>query len=199
VNKEQLQNISDILHELDQRAAFALKDQKYDEALAIYGEILRAQETLKLEKFSGHTMINMANIHTVRGEYETALEYIDRAAALKALQKDPRDSGNIQILRANIFFLLGRAEEAEALLTQECKRNRDDVTCGQIELVLYSYYMRAKKYSKARTFVDKAINHFRLGDNQEELRRALACRIEYFRRMGQAQYAKFDEAELSAL
>lgn len=199
MNKEKIQEISDILHELDQRAAFALKDQKYDEALIIYSEILRAQEEIKLEKFSGHTMLNIANICTVKGEYERALEYVDKASELKALQNDPCDSGNIQILRANILFMLQRPKEAEELLIQASKRNHDDVTCGRMALTLFSYYVRIKEYPKARKYVDKAINLFRLSNNREELRHALSCRIEYFKLLGQAQYAKYDEAELSTL
>lgn len=199
MNKEKIQEISDILHELDQRAAFALKDQKYDEALIIYNEILRAQEQMKLEKLSGHTMVNIANIYTVKGEYESALEYIDKASELKSLQKDSCDSGNIQILRANILFMLKRPKEAEELLIQACKKNRDNVTCGRMAQTLFSYYVRIKEYPKARTYVDKAINHFRLSNNREELRKALSCRIEYFKLVGQTQYARYDEAELANL
>lgn len=199
MNKEELQKISDMLRELDQRAAFALKDQAYEEALEIYGQILAAQENLRLEKFMGHTLINMANVHTVLGNYDRALECLDRAAGIRPLQKDAHDCGTVQILRANIAFLQERNDEGEAILIQEGRRNRNDLTCGQIALTLFSYYFRIKKYPKARIQVDKAINHFRACGNREELGRALSCRAEYFTRMGQTQYARYDEAELAAL
>lgn len=199
MNKENLQKISDILHELDQRAAFALQEQKYDEALMIYEEVLKAQENLRLEKLSGHTMLNIANIRMMKGEYEKALEYIERASGLKSLQKDHKDSGNIQIFRANCFFMLNRMEEAEKALTQEIRRNKNNTACGKMELLLYTIYMQTDKKGKARIAVDKAISHFKLDDNKAELKRALSCRVEYFRSVGQKMYAELDLAEIDKL
>ena len=60
------QKIADILLEMDKKAALFLSVQKYDEALNVYKEILRAQEQLKLEKLCGQTLLNIANIYTLQ-------------------------------------------------------------------------------------------------------------------------------------
>ena len=199
MNTDNLKRISDILHELDQRAGLAVADHNYDEALAIYQEILKAQGNLNLEKLCGHTMMNIANIYLLKEEYEKALVYVERASKLKTIQNDHKDSGNIQILRANISFLLQHLDEAEAILTREIKRNKNDSICGRMELMLFSHYMRSNRKSKARTVVDNAIKHFQVAKDKEELRRALECRVTYFKCLGQEQYARLDEMEIARL
>ena len=196
MSSEGTRKIADILKELDQRAAYALMDKKYDEALNIYREILRAQEGLGLEKLSGHTLLNMANICMLKGEFEEALSVIDRASKLKSLQKDDIDRGNLEIFRANSLFLLERSGEAENVLLQELKKNRNSTSCGQMEMLLFHHYRREKKNAKARGIVDKAISHFRADHNKEELIRALRGRVQYFLAAGQKMYAELDLAEI---
>ena len=199
MSKENLQRISDILHELDKRAAFALSKQHYDEALSIYEEILHAQQELKLEKFSGHTLLNIANILMIKKEYEKALQYIEEASLLRSLQKDYKDSGNIQICKANIFFEQNRIDEAEKLLTREIRRNRNNTICGQMELMLFGVYMQTDRKSKALTAVNNAMDYFKRDNNTDQLKRALSTRQAYFIAIGKEQYAKIDELELKRL
>jgi len=199
MKKEDAKRIADILKELDQRAARALLNKEYDEALMIYKEILKAQQDLKLEKLSGHTLLNMANVYMMRGECLSALSLIDQAAGLRSIQKDEVDRGNIEIFRANNMFLMNQDDEAERILLRELKRNKNHTACGQMELLLFGYYKRGKKNAKARSIVDKAISHFKLDQNKEELIKAYRCRAEHFMMNGQKLYADLDLAEIEKL
>lgn len=199
MKKEDAKNIADMLKELDQRAARALLRQDYDEALMIYREVLKAQQNLKLEKLSGHTLMNIANVHMMKGECKQALSMIDQASKLKSIQKDELDRGNIELFRANNMFLMNKSEEAEQVLLRELRRNRNNTACGQMELLLFGYYQRGKKNAKARSIVDKAINHFKLDQNKEELIKAYHCRANHFMSVGQKLYAELDLAEIEKI
>lgn len=199
MKSEHIKKIRDILLELDQRSAFALAEKRYDDAFEIYSEILKAQRDLKLHKLVGHTLLNMANICMLKAMPETALEYIDEAANMKELQTDSKDRGNIQISRANCLFQLNRGEEAEKLLTKELIKNRDHLVCGQIECMLFSYYMRTEKRTKARGAIDKAIMYFERDNKKEELKKAIMCRIEFMELSGQKQYAQLDRRKLEEI
>lgn len=199
MKSEHIKKISDILLELDQRSAFALAEKRYDDAFEIYEEILKAERDLKLDRLIGHTLLNMANICMIKAMPEKALEYIDEAANMKELQADAKDRGNIQISRANCLFLLNRGEEAEKVLTKELMKNRDHLICGQIECILFSYYMRTEKNTKARGAIDKAIQYFELDNNKEELKKAIICRIELMELSGQKQYAELDRRKLEEI
>ena len=199
MKKEDAKNIANILKELDQRAARALMQKEYDEALMIYREVLKAQQDLKLEKLSGHTLLNMASLYMMKGEFTQALALIDQASELKSIQKDELDRGNIEIFRANNMFLMNQAEKAEQLLLRELRRNRNHTACGQIELLLFGYYQKEKKNMKARTYIDNAISHFKMDDDHEELIKAYRCRADHFIANGQKAYAELDLAAIGKL
>ncbi|MCR5458961.1 MAG: hypothetical protein K6F51_03590 [Acetatifactor sp.] len=199
MSREDAKKIADILKELDQRAARALLQKNHDEALMIYHEILKAQQDLGLEKLSGHTLLNMANVSMMKGDFTKALSMIEQAATLKSIQKDEKDRGNVEIFRANNMFLTNHAEEAEHILLRELKRNKNHTACGQMELLLFGYYRRGQKNAKARSIVDKAISHFKLDHNKEDLIRAYRCRADHFMELGQKLYAELDLAEIEKL
>ena len=104
MSKDDLQSISKLIRDLDQRAAKAVADKNYDEAITIYQEILAAYETLKREKSCGRTLLNMANVMLLKGDNEKAREYIDIASDINDLQNDYMDCVNIQILRSNMYL-----------------------------------------------------------------------------------------------
>lgn len=199
MQNNQLQNIADILHEMDKKAALHLSNHNYTEALSVYKEVLRAQEQLKLEKLLGHTLLNMANIYMIQNNYNDALDAINRAASMKSIQTNNDDRGNLKICHANCLFNLNRAPEAETELKNELRKNFNKTLCGKMELLLFSYYKDSNNKSAARMFADKAINHFKLDRNTNELLRALYGRADYFRKIGQDQYARYDEIEIERL
>jgi tetratricopeptide (TPR) repeat protein len=104
MNKNDIQSISNLIHDLDQKAAKAVADRDYDEALTIYQEILSAYETLRREKSCGRTLLNMANVMLLKGDTDKAKEYIDIASDINDLQNDYMDCVNIQILRSNMYL-----------------------------------------------------------------------------------------------
>ena len=104
MSKDDLQSISNLIRDLDKRAAKAVADKNYDEAITIYQEILGAYETLKREKSCGRTLLNMANVMLLKGDTEKAREYIDIASDINDLQNDYMDCVNIQILRSNMYL-----------------------------------------------------------------------------------------------
>lgn len=104
MNKNDIQSISNLIHDLDQKAAKAVADKDYDEALTIYQEILGAYETLRREKSCGRTLLNMANVMLLKGDTDKAKEYIDIASDINDLQNDYMDCVNIQILRSNMYL-----------------------------------------------------------------------------------------------
>lgn len=199
MSRESSQKIVDMLHEMDQRAAYALMEEDYDKALGMYKEILSAQEALKLEKLCGHTMLNMANIYLIKEDFDTAMEYIEKVSQIKIVMKDDVDRGNIEMFRANALFMYSDAKEAEKILLSELKKNKNHTSCGKMQLILYSYYMRENMKVKARTILEKAIGSFRVSGNKDELKRALTYRMNYFLSVGQPQYAKLDEAEIARI
>ncbi|OWV13547.1 hypothetical protein [Fibrobacter sp. UWH1] len=196
---KQLKNIVDILHDMDKKAALFLSNQNYDDALAVYKEILKAQEQLKLEKLCGHTMLNIANIYMMQNDYDQALANISKAAMLKSMQSDNDDRGNLKLTQASCLFVMNKGKVAESELKNELRKNSNKTLCGKIELLLFSYYKDVQNRLAARTFIDKAINHFKLDHNKEELLRALKGRVDYFRSIGQGHYAQFDESEIERL
>lgn len=194
-----LQNIADALLKMDQRAALFLANQNYEEALNVYEEILKAQEQLKLEKLCGQTLLNMANIYMVQNDFDKAFDCINKAALLKTMQTNNNDRGNLKLCYANCLFRLGKAKEAELELKKELMKNYSKTLYGKMELMLFSYYMETNNKAAARTYVDKAINHFKLDQNTNELLRALHARVDYFKSVGQEQYARYDEIEIERL
>lgn len=194
-----MQGIADALLEMDKRAALFVANQNYDEALKVYKEILRAQEQLKLETLCGHTLLNMANIYMIQGDYESALQKINDAALIKSMQTNNEDRGNLRLCHANCLFQLNKAKEAESELKNELMKNNSKSLCGKMELLLFSYYRETNNRMAARTYVDKAINHFKLDKNNNELLRALRSRVDYFRSIGQEQFTRYDENEIECL
>ena len=194
-----LQNIADALLKMDQRAALFLANQNYEEALNVYEEILKAQEQLKLEKLCGQTLLNMANIYMVQNDFDKAFDCINKAALLKTMQTNNNDRGNLKLCYANCLFRLGKAKEAELELKKELMKNYSKTLYGKMELMLFSYYMETNNKAAARTYVDKAINHFKLDQNTNELLRALHARVDYFKSVGQEHYARYDEIEIERL
>lgn len=194
-----LQNIADALLKMDQRAALFLANQNYEEALNVYEEILKAQEQLKLEKLCGQTLLNMANIYMIQNDFDKAFDCINKAALLKTMQTNNNDRGNLKLCYANCLFRLGKAKEAELELKKELMKNYSKTLYGKMELMLFSYYMETNNKAAARTYVDKAINHFKLDQNTNELLRALHARVDYFKSVGQEQYARYDEIEIERL
>ena len=194
-----LQNIADTLLKMDKKAALFLADQNYEEALNAYEEILKAQEQLKLEKLCGQTLLNIANIYMVLNDYDKAFECINKAASLKTMQTNNNDRGNLKLCYANCLFKLGKAKEAESELKKELVKNYSKTLYGKMELMLFSYYMETNNKAAARTYADKAINHFKLDQNTNELLRALHARVDYFKSVGQAHYARYDEIEIERL
>lgn len=195
----QAQSIADILLGMDKKAAHYLNNQNFDEALNVYKEILHAQEQLKLEKLCGQTLLNMANINMIQKNFEEAFECIDKASSLKTMMENNNDRGNLKLCYANCLFVLGKAKEAELELKNELRKNNNKTLCGKMELMLFSYYKENMDRINARAFVDKAINHFKMDQNKNELLRALQGRADYFKSIGQVQYAKFDECEIERL
>lgn len=194
-----MQGIADALLEMDKRAALFVANQNYDEALNVYKEILRAQEQLKLETLCGRTLMNMANIYMIQDKHEDALEKINDAASIKAMQVNGDDRGTLMLCHANCLLRLGKAKEAELELKKELMKNYSKSLYGKMELMLFSYYMESSNKVMARTYIDKAINHFKLDQNMNELLRALHARVDYFRLMGQEHYARYDEIEIERL
>ncbi|SDB15014.1 hypothetical protein SAMN02910298_00801 [Pseudobutyrivibrio sp. YE44] len=199
MGRSEVKQIADILHEMDMRAAMALNECRLDDALNIYHEILKAQQQLKLEQFSGHTLLNIANIYMAMEAYSEALHYIDEAEKLKTIQRCDEDSANLQMFRSNCLYKMNQVSEAENILLKELKKNKDRRACGKIQLMLYSYYMDAKKNSKARSSIDSAINNFKTAGDNNELIRALNCRADYFTAVGQNVYAELDRSAVNNL
>ena len=194
-----LQNIADTLLKMDKKAALFLANQNYDEALNAYEEILKAQEQLKLEKLCGQTLLNIANIYMIQNDYDKALECINKASSLKTMQTDNNDRGNLKLSYANCLFRLGQANEAESELKKELMKSYSKTLSGKMELMLFSYYMENNNKAAARACVDKAINHFKLDKNTNDLLRALRARVDYFKSIGQDHYARYDEIEIEHL
>ena len=194
-----LQNIADTLLKMDKKAALFLANQNYEEALNAYEEILKAQEQLKLEKLCGQTLLNIANIYMVQNDYDKALKCINKASSLKTMQTNNNDRGNLKLSYANCLFRLGRAKEAELELQKELIKNYSKTLYGKMELLLFPYYMEPDNKAAARTYADKAINHFKLDQNTNELLRALRARVDYFKSVGQNNYARYDEIEIERL
>ena len=199
MKNNQLQNIVDILHEMDKRAAICLSNQNYDEALDVYKEILRAQKMLNLESLCGRTLLNIANIYMIQDNYEDAIDNINEAASIKSMQTNNDDRGNLKLCYANCLFKLDKPSEAELELKNELRKNYNKTICGKMELLLFSCYKENNNKSAARMYADKAINHFKLAQNTNELLRALYGRVDYFRSIGQEQYARYDEIEIERL
>lgn len=199
MDNNQLKGIADALREMDKRAALCLNNHNYEEALVVYKEILRAQKMLNLESLYGRTLLNIANIYMIQEDYEEALKSLDEAMSMKSMQTNSVDRGNLRMSYANCLFKINKPSEAENELKSELRRNYNKSMCGKMELMLFSYYKEGDNKSAARMYADRAINHFKLDNNHEELLRALYSRVDYFRSIGQEQYARYDEIEINRL
>ena len=115
------------------------------------------------------------------------------------MQTDNNDRGNLKLSYANCLFRLGQANEAESELKKELMKSYSKTLSGKMELMLFSYYMENNNKAAARACVDKAINHFKLDKNTNDLLRALRARVDYFKSIGQDHYARYDEIEIEHL
>ena len=199
MSKEQAKKIADLLHGLDKKAALALTENRYEDAVLIYEEVLKAETELKLEKERGHTMMNLANTLLALGRNEEAMAYLDTAAGIPEIRRDSRDSVMLQIYRASALFRMDRRTEAERLLTDTLRTYRDHLLIGRLELMRFDCYWQSGQRTKARASVDRAVQSFELAKNQEELKRALLCRIRFFEATGQSMYAVGDRNRLKKL
>lgn len=199
MSKENVKIIADILHNLDQRAVQALTEQRYEDALAVYEEVLKAETELKLEKERGHTLLNMANTLLALNRPEEAIKYLDTAADITEIAKNEKDNTMLQIFRANTMVILGRQAEAERMLSDKLKTCKNPLLIGQMELLRFQIYWKNSERSKARASVDRAIRCFELAANKEELKRAIHCRIQFFDSVGQGMYAAGDRTKLRML
>jgi len=199
MGKNTTKQIVDVFHELDRRAALALSEQRFEDALTIYGEVLKAERELKLVKESGHTLMNIANTLAMLGRYEEALAMLDEAAENREINKSARDKTAVQIFKANIHIRMGREQEAERILTAAFRSCRDYLQLGQMELLRYECYWKSNQRSKARSSLDRALINFELSGNREELKRALYTRIRYFESVGQGAFAAADKDRLRKL
>lgn len=199
MSKEQAKKIADLLHGLDQKAALALAERRYEDALLIYEEVLKAETELKLEKERGHTMMNLANTLLALGRNEEAMTHLDAAAGIPEIRRDGKDSVMVQLYRASALFRMDRRTEAERLLTDTLRTCRDHLLIGRLELMRFDCYWQSDQRTKARGSVDRAIQSFQLAKDREELKRALYCRIQFFEATGQAMYAVGDRNWLKKL
>lgn len=199
MSKEQAKKIADLLHGLDKKAALALAERRYEDAILIYEEVLKAETELKLERERGHTMMNLANTLLALGRNEEAMVFLDTAAELPEIKRNGKDSVMLQLYRASALFRMDRRVEAERLLSDTLRTCRDYLLIGRLELMRFDCYLQSGQKAKARSSVDRAVQSFELAKNQEELKRALLCRIRFFESTGQSMYAVGDRNRLKKL
>ena len=199
MSDQRIENLVNILHSMDQRAVQALTLGDYGAALETYLEILKAEQTLHLEKESGHTMLNISNTLLLMNQPEKSLEYAEKAASITAMMHDSDDNMNLHILKANILGKMNRRTEAENILAKALKTCKSNILCGRIELMLYNFYVQDKNKVKARTSIDRSVRYFELAGNDEYLMKALMARIQFFEANKQAYNANGDRARLSTL
>ena len=199
MNDEAAKKIADIIHNLDQRAVHALMEQRYEDALIVYEEVLKAYQALKLERERGRTLLNIANTLLALNRPEEAMARLEEATAIPELVRDAKDRTMLQMFRANTLILLKRLSEAERLLTDTLRSCRTPLLIGQLELLRFNCYWQSGQRTKARSSVDRAIQSIEMSQNREELKRALHCRIRYFEASGQSMFAAGDRARLKKL
>lgn len=199
MNNEAAKKIADIMHNLDQRAVQALMEQRYEDALTVYEEVLKAYTDLKLEKERGHTLLNIANTLMALNRPEEALSRLNEAAAIPELTRDSKDQTVLHMFRANTLLVLKRLPEAERLLSSTLRSCRTPLQVGQLELLRFNCYWQSGQRTKARGSVDRAIQSFEQAQNREELMRALQCRIRYFEASDQSNFAAGDHARMKKL
>ena len=199
MSKEQAKKIAELLHGLDQKAVQALAVGRYEDALTVYREVLKAEQELKLEKESGHTMMNIANTLLALGRNEEAMAYLDAAAGNPEIRRSGKDTTMVQLYRASALFRMNRLGEAERLLTDTLRTCRDNALIGKLELMRCDCYWQSGQSAKVRSSLDRAVRCLELANDQETIKRALMYRIRFFERAGQAVYAAGDRDRLQKL
>lgn len=96
----------------DVGASLRLAQRRFDDALALQDQAL---ELVSPEE-EGYILLNRSHVQHVRGQYEEALETLDKAASRIDSAQDPRSWFAVQFNRAANFTRLGRHQEAREFL-----------------------------------------------------------------------------------
>jgi tetratricopeptide (TPR) repeat protein/predicted Ser/Thr protein kinase len=130
-----------------------------DRARAISGDVVTAAEAIGDEVQVGIALSNLASVATALGQFPQALEYRERAEAIRRRQNDasalPYDLAN----RAELLVRLGRLDEASRVL--------EELDAG-VKAGIDPYVGRARRASFLRALADAAA--LRPGDAVRRLR-----------------------------
>jgi tetratricopeptide (TPR) repeat protein len=116
-----------------------------DRARAISGDVVAAAEAIRDEVQVGIALSNLASVATALGQFPQALEYRERAEAIRRRQNDasalPYDLAN----RAELLIRLGRFDDASRVL--------DELDAG-IKAGIDAYVGRSRRASFLRALAD---------------------------------------------
>ncbi len=130
-----------------------------DRARAISGDVVAAAEAVRDEVQVGIALSNLASVATALGQFPQALEYRERAEAIRRRQNDasalPYDLAN----RAELLIRLGRLDDASRVL--------EELDAG-IKAGIDAYVGRARRASFLRALADATA--LRPGDAVRRLR-----------------------------
>jgi tetratricopeptide (TPR) repeat protein len=100
------QTIANTLKAWNLDAMQCVQDKRYQEAINKFKKALKIEETLQIHREAGQTLINMANVYYMMGQYAPALKILKCA---ESKFKDDCDSDtiyNLQSMNGLLHFLL---------------------------------------------------------------------------------------------
>ncbi len=197
MDRNELERISQGLHDLDRAAALALSQGELEHAFLAYQTLCRTEDALGLRIEAGRTKMNLANLSMMLGRPDEAEGAVREALTIFTEEKQNGAVTETRFLLARVLCAKGDGaaglKEAEAAL-RLCKT---DLQRGWGHLTILECARQKGDRMKARTAADRAVQY--LAADPGGLEAALCARIALFESQRQYGPAAADKARLASL
>jgi tetratricopeptide (TPR) repeat protein len=187
------------LRQMHAGAIRAVSTQRYDEALALFGQILDFEEKLRWKREAAQTLVNIANVLALLERYDEALESLRKARGRMAASGGGDDQMVIQLAEARVFLAKGQPAEAFRLAEQCVRTGATDPVRGRGCMVCAEVLVRKNEHARAQQYLTKAIDTFERVNDRAALGECLARRADFFSALGRHDWKERDLARLRQL
>lgn len=184
--------IAEALVRFNKDAIMEISRGNLKEALVIFEQSLSVEEKLKLGPELPKTLVNIANIHLLMGNPESALENAEKAIEAFMKLGCREEEEKARLLAGRVCIRLKDLKKAYGYFSRTSEKSKESDIRGEAYLEMSGISFTMKDYLKAQDQIGKAIAYFEHAGRKDLLKTAYLKRSEYFRSLKKEDLARLD-------
>ncbi|ETA80832.1 tetratricopeptide repeat protein [Youngiibacter fragilis] len=191
--------IAEALVRFNKDAVMEISRGNLKEALVIFEQSLAVEEKLKLGPELPKTLVNIASLHMLMGDFKSALEKAERAIEGFRKLGCRQEEEKAGLLAGRICLRLEDLNKAFGYFRNVSEKSKESEIKGEAYLEMSAILFIKKDYPKAQDHIAQAIAYFGHAGRKDLLKMAYHKRAEYFRSLKKEDLARQDDIRARGL